>query len=289
MSWMSPTRSRRQRARTRSPVRRREALSTSIACKRAESAPSSLMSAQANGRWKGCARFGAVIQVQETTLPASATRANSESGSPLAGSYSGGGTSSRPSELRPAQISPSRRPVKKRPSTGPTLRLYGYSRMCGALSRPWLCIAETMARSGHRRAGGVRGPGVELLAPAPEERDRTVPVTQDGPRHEDLVLPDRLIFAHLLLNVCNERPTYPSRHVVMAHLLHGEREAYVDILCINRSHRGHEQRLDDPGKARQREAKAVGDRCDLPVDRAAGRPHLAVGHDAENRAIHLGL
>src|SRR6478735_6322670 len=45
------------------------------------------------------------------------------------GSYSVGGTSTRPSANRTARIWPSRRPVRKRPMTGPTERVYppGYS------------------------------------------------------------------------------------------------------------------------------------------------------------------
>ena len=61
----------------------------------------------------------------EAGLP---TSTRSPTGSPVSGSYSDGGTRTRPPAVRAPRIWPSRRPARKRPSTGPTLRRYVYSR-----------------------------------------------------------------------------------------------------------------------------------------------------------------
>src|SRR4030095_4098939 len=111
------------------------------------------MSAQANGRWSGWFGRGRVTHAHEVTTPASPTSTNSDSGSLVSGSYSVGGTMTRPAEVRTPSIRRSFSDVKNRPITGPRLRLYGYSRMCGAVRTSvsvWVislagCLAKTDA------------------------------------------------------------------------------------------------------------------------------------------------
>ena len=93
MSWMSPTRSSRQRGVTRMPVRMRASSPASTACSSAVSAPSSRTSAQANGRSSGCFSAGGCTHAHVVTSPAgpTSTRSSASSASPVSGSYSVGG------------------------------------------------------------------------------------------------------------------------------------------------------------------------------------------------------
>ncbi|SLH88154.1 Uncharacterised protein [Mycobacteroides abscessus subsp. abscessus] len=120
MSLMNPSVCSAQRARTRIPVRIWSGESTSTACSSALSAPSRVISAQANGRSKGWPGSGSRTQVHVLTVPVSATSTNSVSASLVTGSYSGGGTSTRPSEPRTPTILRARRPVRNLPMVGPT-------------------------------------------------------------------------------------------------------------------------------------------------------------------------
>ncbi len=123
MSVMSPLRSARQRTRTRIPVSTSAGEATSSACSRGASAPSRVTSANANGRSSGWPFTGSGTQVQDVTVPVSATSTNSVTAWCVTGSYSGGGTTTLPSEVRPPTTTPSRSPVRNLPSTGPVERV----------------------------------------------------------------------------------------------------------------------------------------------------------------------
>ena len=128
----------RQRTRTRMPVRMRDASPASTACSIAVSAPSSRISAHANGRLSGCFGRGSrhPRPRRDDAAPARPRRSR-PSASPVSGSYSCGGTSTRPSRVRTPTIRRSRSPPRNCPITGPTLRVYVYSSTCGAVSVPW--------------------------------------------------------------------------------------------------------------------------------------------------------
>ena len=81
MSVIAPAGSSAQCACTRAPVLIDSAEPTSTACSNGVSAPSSLISAQANGRSSGCPSNGSGCQVHETTVPTLATGTISRSGS----------------------------------------------------------------------------------------------------------------------------------------------------------------------------------------------------------------
>src|SRR5207249_2239345 len=132
MSWMRPSRSARQRARTRIPVFMFASEPASTACSIVVSAPSSLISAHANGFCNGLFLRGSFTQAHVVTTPESPTSTNSLSSSAVWGSYSTGGTMTWPRAPLIPWIFPSRNPLKKRPITGPTLRVYAYSRTWGA-------------------------------------------------------------------------------------------------------------------------------------------------------------
>src|SRR5690606_12787303 len=88
------------------------------------------------GRSSGCFARGFVTQHQVSTTPPGPTSTNSDRASLVSGSYSAGGTRTRPSFARVPSIRCSFRPAKKRPSTGPVDRRYGYSRTCCARRAP---------------------------------------------------------------------------------------------------------------------------------------------------------
>ena len=98
------------------------------------SAPSSFTSAHAKGFCSGWRGRGLSTHDHVVTTPAVPTSTSSPTGSLVSGSYSDGGTRTRPAAVLAPRMRPSRRPARKRPSTGPTLRRYVYSRTYGALS-----------------------------------------------------------------------------------------------------------------------------------------------------------
>src|SRR6266496_4156590 len=69
MSWMSPTRSARQRGLTRMPVRMRDSSPASTTCRSAVSAPSRPMSAHAKGWSSWCCSRGVLTQAHVVTSP----------------------------------------------------------------------------------------------------------------------------------------------------------------------------------------------------------------------------
>jgi hypothetical protein len=97
---MCPAGASAHRARTRMPVRIAAAVPASTACSIAVSAPSSRISAQANGCSSGWPSIGRAAQDQVVTVPAEPTSTSSAGGSPVRGSYSNGGTCTRPSAPR---------------------------------------------------------------------------------------------------------------------------------------------------------------------------------------------
>ena len=123
MSVIAPTRSARQRIRTRIPVVTSSGEATSSACSRGASAPSRVTSTNANGRSNGWPLTGSGTHVQDVTVPVSATSTNSSVAAWVTGSNSGGGTTTLPSDVRPPTTTPSRSPDRKRPSTGPVERV----------------------------------------------------------------------------------------------------------------------------------------------------------------------
>ncbi len=82
----------------------------STACNSPVSAPSSRISAQANGRSSGWPSTGTGCQDQVSTVPAGPTGTSSAGGANVTGSYSAGGTCTRPSALREPRMR--RRPVR---------------------------------------------------------------------------------------------------------------------------------------------------------------------------------
>src|ERR1700753_3365577 len=88
MSLMLPVRAAAHRGRTRSPVRMAAAEPASTACSSAVSAPSSRISAQANGTASGWPSSGSGIQDQLTTVPSGPTGTSSPGGEAVTGSYS---------------------------------------------------------------------------------------------------------------------------------------------------------------------------------------------------------
>src|SRR6266511_659220 len=123
-SWISPTRSVRQRGWTRMPVRMRDSSPASTTCRSAVSAPSRPMSANANGWSSGCWSRGWLTHAQVVTSPfgPTSTRSSTVSSSPVSGSYSVGGQTTWPSLARMPRNLPSRRAVMNRPMIGPTER-----------------------------------------------------------------------------------------------------------------------------------------------------------------------
>jgi hypothetical protein len=122
MSLIEPVRSARQRSFTRMPVRMRDMAPASTTCKIAVSAPSSAISAQANGRSSGWLARGQSLHDQVVTTPRGATSISSVSVSPVSGSDSHGGTTILPAAVRTPSTRPSRSPAKNRPSKAPWLR-----------------------------------------------------------------------------------------------------------------------------------------------------------------------
>ena len=120
---MLPTRLAAHRGRTRRPVRMAAADPASTACSIAVSAPSSRISAQANGSVSGWPSSGSGIQDQLTTVPSGPTSTSSPGGSELTGSYSNGGACTRPSAPRAPRMRRSARAVMNWLSTGPSDRV----------------------------------------------------------------------------------------------------------------------------------------------------------------------
>src|SRR5205807_3414352 len=156
MSWMSPTRSSRQRGFTRIPVRMRDSSPASTTCRRAVPAPSRPMSAHAKGWSSGCWSRGWLTHSQVVTSPAgpTSTRSETASSSPVSGSYSVGGQITWPSWARMPRNRRSRRAAMNRPMMGPTERAYGYSRMLGASRTSGSAIDQMRTRS---RGGSQNG------------------------------------------------------------------------------------------------------------------------------------
>ena len=123
MSRMLPTRFAAHRGRTRRPVRMAAADPASTACSIAVSAPSSRISAQANGLVSGWPSSGSGIQDQLITVPSGPTATSSPGGSELTGSYSNGGACTRPSAPRAPRMRRSARAVMNWLSTGPSERV----------------------------------------------------------------------------------------------------------------------------------------------------------------------
>ena len=123
MSRMLPTRLADHRGRTRRPARIAAADPASTACSIAVSAPSSRISAQANGPASGWPSSGSGIQDQLTTVPSGPTSISSPGGSELTGSYSNGGACTRPSAPRAPRMRRPARAVMNRLSTGPSERV----------------------------------------------------------------------------------------------------------------------------------------------------------------------
>ena len=123
MSVIAPTRSSAQRTCTRMPVSISSGEATSTACRNGVSAPSSVTSANANGRSNGWPATGSGTQVQDVTVPVGGTSTKSVVAAWVTGSNSGGGTTTLPSEVRAPTTRPSRSPVRNRPSTGPADRV----------------------------------------------------------------------------------------------------------------------------------------------------------------------
>src|SRR5262249_30021949 len=148
-SWMSPTRSSRQRGVTRMPVFMRDSSPASTTCSSAVSAPSRPMSAHAKGRSSGCWSRGFVTHAHVVTSPLgpTSTRSSGVSSSPVSGSYSVGGQITSPSLARMPRNRRSRRPAMNRPMIGPTERAYGYSRMLGASRTSGSAIGQMRTRS----------------------------------------------------------------------------------------------------------------------------------------------
>ena len=120
---MCPVRSAAQRARTAIPVRMAAAEPASTACSIAVSAPSSRISAQANGCASGWPASGAGAHDQDSTVPVGWTSMSSAGGSAVTGSYSNGGACTRPSAARAARIRPCASAVMNWLSTGPSERV----------------------------------------------------------------------------------------------------------------------------------------------------------------------
>ena len=104
--------------RTRTPVLM-PSRGPSTTCTMAVSAPSSWMSANANGRSSGWLGLGVSTHVHEVTTPSGPTSTSSGStDAPVAGSYSSGGERVR-SPAREASNRPASRPSRYAPITGP--------------------------------------------------------------------------------------------------------------------------------------------------------------------------
>src|SRR5204863_1113241 len=86
----------RQHGCTRIPVDILSMLPASTACTIAVSAPSGVMSANANGRSRGCFGVGWSTHVHDPTVAPGPTSTSSLNASPVLGSYSSGGTSTLP-------------------------------------------------------------------------------------------------------------------------------------------------------------------------------------------------
>ena len=105
---MLPTRLAAHRGRTRRPVRIAAADPASTACSIAVSAPSSRISAQANGSASGWPSSGSGIQDQLTTVPCGADLDQLARRFRVTGSYSNGGACTRPSAPRAPEDAPAR-------------------------------------------------------------------------------------------------------------------------------------------------------------------------------------
>ncbi len=111
------------RGRTRRPVRMAAADPASTACSIAVPAPSSRISAQANGCGSGWPSSGCAIQVQLVTMPSGPTSTSSAGGAKVTGSYSNGGACTVPSAPREPRIRRPARAVMNWLSVGPSERV----------------------------------------------------------------------------------------------------------------------------------------------------------------------
>ena len=111
------------RARTRLPVVIAAGDPASTACSMVVSAPSSRISAQANGCASGCPSSGSATHVQLVTVPSGPTSTSPVGGAKVTGSYSNGGACTRPSAPREPRMRRPARAVMNSPSTGPSDRV----------------------------------------------------------------------------------------------------------------------------------------------------------------------
>ena len=111
------------RTRTRMPVRMAEAEPASTACSIAVSAPSSRISAQANGSASGWPASGLGTHDQVVTVPPGPTSTSSAGGAKVTGSYSNGGACTRPSAPRAPRMRRPARAVMNWLSVGPSERV----------------------------------------------------------------------------------------------------------------------------------------------------------------------
>ena len=111
------------RGRTRIPVRIAPGDPASTACSIAVSAPSSRISAQANGCASGWPSSGSGIHDQLITVPSGPTGTSSAGGASVTGSYSNGGACTRPSAARAPRMRRPARAVMNWLSVGPSERV----------------------------------------------------------------------------------------------------------------------------------------------------------------------
>ena len=118
------------------PVRMAAAEPASTACSIAVSAPSSRISAQANGCSSGWPASGAGAHDQVSTVPVGPTSTSSAGGSAVTGSYSNGGACTRPSAARAAE--------------DPALRQRGHELAQHRAQRPGVVEADLQRRTQRR-------------------------------------------------------------------------------------------------------------------------------------------
>jgi len=123
MSRMSPVVLAAQRTRTRIPVRMASADPASTACSIAVSAPSSRISAHANGCASGWPSSGFGTHDQLVTVPSVPTGTSSAGGANVTGSYSNGGACTRPSASRAPRMRRCARAAMNWLSVGPSERV----------------------------------------------------------------------------------------------------------------------------------------------------------------------
>ncbi len=120
---MCPTVLAAHRTRTRIPVRIAATDPASTACSITVSAPSSRISAHANGCASGWPSSGRGIHDQLVTLPSGPTCTSASGGACVTGSYSNGGACTRPSAPRAPRMRRPARAVMNWLSVGPSERV----------------------------------------------------------------------------------------------------------------------------------------------------------------------